>query len=278
VDELETDDTPSDPPGAPAWMATMGDLMSLLLTFFVLLLTFANMDRQLFVRALGSIQEALGIIRQQPGHFEVRSTSPLELSRERSTPFLDVMQLPTAIEAPTMDQKLQAQVRSFVAENSLSRIVESETSERGVTVRVKDQAIFEPGSDRLRPGALVFLDEVVELAREFPYALSIEGHTDDRPISTERFPSNWHLSASRAISVLRYLVDAGGIEADRLSAAGFADTRPLVPNDSAESRARNRRVEFVFLRDPGRARRERAEERARAAAPESSPPTGDSPD
>jgi chemotaxis protein MotB len=94
--------------------------------------------------------------------------------------------------------------------------------------------------------------------------LSIEGHTDDSPISTPRFPTNWHLSTSRSIAVLRYMTDAGSVDASRIAAAGYGSTRPLVPNDSADSRAVNRRVEFVYKRDPIADRATRAQRRTRS--------------
>lgn len=251
--------------GAPAWLATMGDLMSLLLVFFVLMLSFANTDQQLFLEAMGSIQNALGLIEESPGHFRVKSTSPIEWDQRKSTPLLDIMKTKRSeTPAPTLDQRIMKQIQQTIAENNLSRIVEAESSERGVIVRVKGGALFKPGSDELLSVSYVFLEEILRLTEEFPYDLSIEGHTDDSPISTDRFPTNWHLSAGRSISVLRYLAEAGNIEASRMAAAGYGSTRPLVPNDSEENRRINRRVEFVYKRDPVADRSTRAQLRARS--------------
>jgi chemotaxis protein MotB len=250
--------------GAPAWLATMGDLMSLLLVFFVLMLSFANTDKQLFLEAMGSIQNALGMIEETPGQFRIKSTSPIEWSEKKSTPLLDIMETKRSeTPAPTLDQRIMQQVQQTIAEKNLSRIVEAESSERGVIVRVKGGALFKPGSDELLPVSYVFLEEIIRLTEEFPYELSIEGHTDDSPINTERFPTNWHLSASRSIAVLRYLAEAGKIEASRMAAAGYGSTRPLVPNDTEAHRKTNRRVEFVYKRDPDADRATRAERRAR---------------
>ncbi len=249
--------------GAPAWLATMGDLMSLLLVFFVLMLSFANTDRQLFLEAMGSIQNALGMIEENPGHFRIQSTSMIEWSEKKSTPFLDIMKMEQSNAAPSMDQKIMQEVQQAISENNLSRIVEAESSERGVIVRVKGGALFKPGSDTLLPISFVFLDEIIRITEEFPYELSIEGHTDDAPIHTPRFPTNWHLAAARSIAVLRYMIDAGDIDPSRIAAAGYGSTRPLVPNDSPENRAVNRRVEFVYKRDPVADRSTRAQRRAR---------------
>lgn len=252
--------------GAPAWLATMGDLMSLLLVFFVLMLSFANMDKQLFMEAMGSVKQALGVIQENPGQFELKSSSLIEWSENDSKPTLDIMDLDQVQQnQPTMDQKIMQQVQQSIAENNLSRIVEAESSERGVIVRVKGGALFKPGSDKLLPVSFVFLDEVIRITEEFPYELSIEGHTDDSPISTPRFPTNWHLAAARSIAVLRYMIDAGDIDPSRIAASGYGSTRPLVPNDSPDNRAVNRRVEFVYKRDPVADRATRAQRRTRRA-------------
>ncbi|MCG8588500.1 MAG: OmpA family protein [Proteobacteria bacterium] len=241
-------------PGAPAWMATLGDLMSLLLTFFVLMLTFASMEKQLFLKAIGSVKAALGVVEQDPGHFELRSTSVVELSDRRTRPYIDVMELPTSnASSSQVDAAMLAEIQRFLSTQQLSGILDASLGDRGVTIRLKGNVLFEPGSDRLLPQSFLFLDEIVALAREFPYEIAIEGHTDERPIGSPAFPTNWHLSAARAIATLRYLVDVGEIPASRLSATGMSDTRPLVSNETPENRATNRRVEFVFIRDPKRA-------------------------
>ena len=261
--------------GAPAWLATLGDLMSLLLVFFVLMLSFANMDKQLFMEAMGSIQQALGFKEEDMGRFKTQSDSIVEISDKKSTPFLDIMNMPTARKSPSMDQAMMQKVDQTIAENSLQRIIEAESSERGIIVRVKGHALFTLGSDVLLPESFIFLDDIVRLTEEFPYELSIEGHTDSTPISTSQFSSNWHLSAARAIAVLQYLVDAGGIAPELLSAAGFADTRPLVEGESEEDRAINRRVEFVYLRDPNKSRESRERKKALDSAEGAAAPSGE---
>ncbi len=262
--------------GAPAWLATMGDLMSLLLTFFVLMLSFANMDKQLFLEAMGSIQGALGFKVESPGQFHSMSNNMVDMSDKKSTPFIDIMNMPTHNQASTTEQAMMQQVDQSIAENNLARIIEAESSERGIIVRVKGHALFKPGSDVLLPESFVFLDEIVRLTEEFPYELSIEGHTDASPISTTRFPNNWHLSAARAIAVLEYMSESGGLPLERLSAAGFAHTRPLVDGDNEETREKNRRVEFVYLRDPQKLRESRSHKKAREATRASDEGRGES--
>jgi chemotaxis protein MotB len=143
------------------------------------------------------------------------------------------------------DARSESDVRRFVEARGLSASVEVESTIRGVVLRVRDRALFDSGSADVRVGAESVLSAVLELSRDFPGALAVEGHTDDRPIRTALYPSNWELSAARAASVLRYLVE-GGLQANAVHIAGYADLRPLTANTDALSRARNRRVEFVF--------------------------------
>ncbi len=123
---------------------------------------------------------------------------------------------------------------------------EAEATSRGVVVRVKGHLFFQRGGADLRHESAKVLDEIGAILDVYPYDLTVEGHTDNIPIHTERFPSNWELSTSRAISVMRYLQETRHIPASRMAVAGYADTHPLFPNDTPAHRAANRRVEFVF--------------------------------
>jgi len=109
---------------------------------------------------------------------------------------------------------------------------------------IKDDLLFDESSTTLKPGGTRVLDRLARLLSQNDYLVSVEGHTDDLPIHTERFPSNWELSTARAAAVTRYFIERG-IAPSRLTATGYADTRPLAANDSAAGRARNRRVAMV---------------------------------
>ena len=248
------------PEGAPAWLATMGDLMSNLLVFFVLMLSFANTDKQIFLETMESIQTAFGVIDIDASQslsgstlidWQGKPSAPCEVSRQDRTS-----------KGPSMDQKIMQQVQQAIARNNLTRVVVADATERGVIVRVTGNVLFKSASDQLLPISFVFLDEIIRITQEFPHELSIEGHTDDTDVDSAHFPTNWHLSTARSIAVLRYMMDAGKIDPSQLAVAGFGSTRPLVPNDSADHRASNRRVEFVYKRDPVDDKSTRAERRA----------------
>ena len=139
-------------------------------------------------------------------------------------------------------------VLARAAGTGLADAIQLRREARGLVVTiVTDQVLFQPGRAEVQPDGVRILDVVADALAGLPNAVTIEGHTDSRPISTSQFPSNWELSTARATSVLRYLVEESGFPADRLSAAGYADTRPLVAGTDAAALARNRRVEIVVL-------------------------------
>ncbi len=224
--------------GAPAWMATFADMATLLMTFFVLLLSFANMDIVEFRTLMGSVRDAFGVQFEQPGDYEARANSPIWIS-EGGSPTT-----PSILESGPLER-----VRRALEERGLAPVVDAEMTRRGVALRIRDGVLFESGSDELKPRGLEVLTELGELSTEFVEEIAVEGHTDDRPISTARFPSNWELSAARATAVLRYLERSHPDELS-MSIAGYADTRPVADNDSAEGRSRNRRVELILIRPP----------------------------
>ena len=139
-------------------------------------------------------------------------------------------------------------VLARAAGTGLADAIQLRREARGLVVTiVTDQVLFQEGRAEVQPDGVRILDVVADALAGLPNAVMIEGHTDSRPISTSRYPSNWELSTARATSVLRYLVEQSGFPPDRLSAAGYADTRPLAGGTDTAALARNRRVEIVVL-------------------------------
>ncbi|MCA9594308.1 MAG: OmpA family protein [Myxococcales bacterium] len=235
--------------GAPAWMATFSDMATLLLTFFVLLLSFANMDVQNFRVALGSVKEAFGVQVNVRGDFEGLTTSPVELSQVQSLPHIDVT-------TRDEDKDELAAVTDYVKKKGLADKIEVVGTSKGIVLRIKDVVLFKTGSDQLMADANPIMETVGELFKRFNGELSVDGHTDNVPISKGRFPSNWELSTARSISVMRNLVDNYQVDGKRVRVAGYADSRPIADNDTPEHRAKNRRVEFLFETPPKKSIRE----------------------
>jgi chemotaxis protein MotB len=223
--------------GGAAWMATFADMMTLLLTFFVLLLSFATMDKVKFQDALGSVQEALGVRWEHPGRFEAVATAPIQIFDLEATPAV-VLE----------DQALLDELEQGIAAEDLENEIDVEMTGRGVLVRVSGRVLYQQSQATLRVEGQPMLRRIGDLARGSDHDIMIEGHTDDVPIQTRQFPSNWELSTARAIAAMRFLVDQG-VDSDRIGVAGYAERRPLQPNDSDENRALNRRVEFMFTRE-----------------------------
>ena len=142
------------------------------------------------------------------------------------------------------EQQIEAALKAKGLQNSVSFRITS----RGLVVSiVTDQVLFDTGKADLKPVGQQVLDAVAPALRELPNDISVEGHTDNVPISGGLFASNWELSAVRATTVLRYMVSTDGLQASRMSATGYADTRPVVPNDTPAHQQQNRRVEVVVL-------------------------------
>lgn len=278
-------------PGLPAWLATFADLMSLLMCFFVLLLSFSEMDVLKFKRLAGSMREAFGVQNQVNINDVPKGTSIIaqEFSpgKPDPTPIKVVMQHTTDADEMTLKVLCQSEIEKAIEEqcsqesteqqsainevviqklqemaektenNAMdmaakleseirSNMVEVETRGRKIVIRVQEKGSFSSGSARLQDEFLPVLEKLIEILRGIDGSIAVEGHTDDVPINTARFPSNWDLSVARALEVAHGLFDDGAMDQSRFTISGLADTQPLVPNDTPENRARNRRVEIIL--------------------------------
>lgn len=236
-------DLPPEEPkaGAPDWMVTFADLMSLLLTFFVLLLSFANTEVVKFKEAMGSVREAFGL------------RSELDISDQASGETLS-----QAFDAKEGDgnegegespglseEELEEQLREILEESGASGDGEARITKHGVVLQLSGDLMFDSGAAEISDRARVVLDGLAQYIINVERGVDIIGHTDDVPINTLVYPSNWELSAARAGHAVRYLVEKG-VSPAKLRAIGQASFEPISPNDTAENRAVNRRVEFIF--------------------------------
>ncbi|TCK04839.1 flagellar motor protein MotB [Marinobacterium mangrovicola] len=266
------------PPGAPAWMATFSDLMSLLMCFFVLLLSFSEMDVLKFKQLAGSMREAFGVQAQIKVEDIPKGTSIIaqEFSpgRPEPTPLNEVRQMTINNDMNTLDvrpevgesqvldqlrgleqlieqQKQEAQQDAIEFAQVLSEeigdgAVEVETDGSKLIIRVKEQGSFDSGSAELKFDYIPVIAKIRDVLLDVTGRISIEGHTDNIPYSGSRFSSNWDLSAARALAVGEELFSDPRIDQSRFQVSGYADSKPLAPNNSPENRARNRRVEIVI--------------------------------
>ncbi|HSR53878.1 MAG TPA: flagellar motor protein MotB [Acidobacteriota bacterium] len=219
--------------GAPAWVVTFGDMMSLLLAFFVLLLSFSEIDRVAFAQIMGSLKNAFGV-----------QTVQIMVHPHEGPERMEVPQDGNASGDGLLDKLHSILPGAFAGGGE--GIGEHQDDSR-VTISFPGRLLFESGESRIQDPFYETLDVVADFMKKEPnLQLQVFGHTDDRPIFTPRFYDNWELSASRASQVVKYLI-AQGVERSRLVSVGFADTRPVAPNDSPQNREKNRRVEFLFI-------------------------------
>jgi len=213
------------PEGAPLWMVTYSDMVTLLLTFFVLLLSMASMDQVKFSKAASSMAGAFGVMSNNQ---QVSVDSPKVVSY-----------------APVDDDftsRVYRRLRSKIRELKLNRKIKLVKDRGAVVLRVDESILFASGQSELNPAAYPVLRKVAELVRPLPLNMKIEGHTDDRGAEL----ANWDLSVDRAVAVLRFLASKQLVPLNRMSATGYGSQKPLFPNASDEERALNRRVEFVL--------------------------------
>lgn len=143
-------------------------------------------------------------------------------------------------------RKVISELRNTAKMQGMKNNVTFEATRDGLIVRIDSPILFNSGEAELKREAFPILDKLVEMTADWPNRIRIEGHTDNVPIHTSAYPSNWELSTARALSVLRYFLDHGGVEPERLAAVGYGEYHPLVPNTTPENRAKNRRVEIYI--------------------------------
>jgi chemotaxis protein MotB len=235
------------------WLLTYADLITLMMVFFVVMYSMARTDTAKFAALSASLSSAFHSPTGTPvplvGGGGKKGKEPT--TRLQKTPKVPVegsgaqggKSLTPAIE------KLQTEFMELVKKENLENSITISTSPGGTKlfVRMSDSLLFEPGNATPTAASLPLLGKVAALIGESKKPVRVEGHTDNVPIHTARYPSNWELSTERASSVISYLIDQNKLSPELLSASGYSEYRPVAPNDTPENRAKNRRVEFVIL-------------------------------
>jgi chemotaxis protein MotB len=247
------------------WVMTFADLMSLLLAFFVLLFSFSEMDAQKYKQVAGSMKEAFGVQREVKvkdppkgvnviaREFSPGRTEPTPMNQVKQSTMDDFHQFPLLapqVLDPAEEEEIEEEaekIREALKEEIEEGLIEVETEGRKIIIRIREKGSFPSGSAELiRPFRKV-IDKMVEALRATRGTIVVAGHTDNRPIHTARFRSNWELASSRAVTVIHELTRSGHIDQKRFQIAAFGDTRPLASNDTPEGRAQNRRVEVTLI-------------------------------
>jgi chemotaxis protein MotB len=265
MSEMPPQDTPEE--GVPPWVMTFADLMTLLMCFFVLLLAFSEMDIAKFKELAGSMQDAFGVqteveVRTMPKgtsliarEFSPGKPEPTALNEIRQFTIDTNQNSLDALNQEERDQELQRtedharRLREALRAEIEAGSVSIDTDGMKVIVHILENASFESGQAEIRAGFLPVLDKIAGLIDENSGDIMVSGHTDNVPISNERFRSNWELSTSRAVSVTHRLMrTAAEVESSRFIVTGHADTQPVADNATEEGRAKNRRVDISIVR------------------------------
>ena len=247
------------------WLVSYADFITLLFAFFVVLYSTSQIDKRKAGLLALSIQTAF----QQLAVFSVPNTkiplnaaqtSPFSRQRVNENPDYEidlgrfVLPVKTALSTRTQvkaDDDMEAQLHNALAPEIKNHVVDVRQSDEGLVVSLREIGFYESGSSRLRPSSKEAIDRLVKVLDLHPNSLRIEGHTDDVPIHTAQFDSNWELSTARASEFVKLLIVRYRFAPSRLSAAGFAEFHPVAPNQTEQGRGHNRRVDIVILKDSG---------------------------
>lgn len=224
--------------GSMRWLLTYADMITLLMAFFIMLYSMSVLNLSKFQQVAISIKSGFGGLVDGQGKSILGSSGQFSV---KPSPISG----DTVGVSPQIMQRLTTLIKDVKNKNAISMRID----ERGLVVSlVTDKVLFAKGQADLSPTAKVMLSNVASILGDTPNYIRIEGHTCNLPVVTEKFPSNWELSTTRATNVVRFLIDDKHIKSYRLSAAGYADSKPIVPNTCEENRAKNRRVDIVVLK------------------------------
>jgi chemotaxis protein MotB len=267
-----------------AWVIPYADMLTLLMALFLMLWATSTVNEEKFAALAESLRDAFGngtgemqqaVMEGSPGVFDGQesgveggdrdkvpdSENPAIMAQVTRPTAVDELTASQAIEREQLRQELQMretatlnsvqkQISAHAASEGVLESVKFRQTERGLVVTiVTDQVVFESGSSVLQPRGERIVRVIAEALNKAPNKVMVEGHTDNQPIATAQFPSNWELSGGRGASVLRYMVDNVGFDRQRIAAAGYGDTQPLASNADPAGRSTNRRVEVVVLRN-----------------------------
>ena len=210
------------------WMVSYADFVTLLFCFFTAMYAISNVDTEKLGKFVDSMRSAFNV-----PDYKADSFSIIEGIRI----------------VPPVNEEIENDIRKSLGSliKKSGESINIRHDRRGVIISIKDRMFFKTGSAEIKDEAMEALNDIGGYLSRIPNKILIEGHTDNIPIHTKKYPSNWELSAARAINVAKYLIKRYNIDPSRVSATGYAEYRPIAPNDTPEGRAKNRRVDIVIL-------------------------------
>lgn len=210
-----------------SWLATYADTITLLLTFFILLYSISVVDSQKLSELSNALQQSLS------GNVEITELENLD----------DLQFQQGNSEYEDLYEKLENTIES----NSLTDVIKIREEERGIILQLDESILFDSAKADLKDNSTEILNKVASIIESVDNDILVEGHADNVPIYSQEFKSNWELSTERAINVVKYFVSTKNIVPTRFSVKGYGEYKPLAPNDTAENRAINRRVDILIV-------------------------------
>lgn len=227
------------------WVLTYADVMNLLLILFIILYTMSQVDVAKFNQLAASLKAAFGD--------SAATTMMMQGANGNSIIPLDASSPSPVVSSSMEDQQMQAvkeTVEKLAEKENLTGEVEVSIKERGVEISIKERVLFKPGSAQIEEVSMQTITGIGKVLLSIPgNHIRVEGHTDNDPINTAQFPSNWELSSMRATNVLRILVEKCGINPKIISSVGYGEFTPKVPNTTLQNKSANRRVDIVILKN-----------------------------
>jgi len=227
------------------WLLTYSDLMNLLLIFFIILYAISQVDSSKYNQLAYSLREAFGTSASSTyigTHGSSNSIIDLD-SGSASTVIPDKLE-------DTQMEEVKKKIDEVVAKSGIDNSIEVTIKERGIEISIRDSLLFKSGSSDIEPKAKETIVQIGNILHNLSdNQIRVEGHTDNEPIRTTQYPSNWELSSARAVNVLRILIDESGIDPKMVSAIGYGEFRPKLPNTSIENKIKNRRVDIVVVKE-----------------------------
>ncbi|PRX33666.1 chemotaxis protein MotB [Orenia metallireducens] len=230
---MPRDKKPKQEDSGGSWLTTYGDMMTLLLCFFVLLYSFSSIDAEKFQMMMEGLQGKLGVL---TGGKTIVKGSLIDTGFDAQNPSFKEF------------DNLQGRISNYIEQEGLAEDISLEITDRGLTIHFTGKVLFDLGQAEIKGSAHQILNKMSSFIEGLDNEIVVEGHTDNWPISNSKYPSNWELSTTRATNVIRYFIEKNGIDPVRLSAAGYSKYKPLVDNDTEDHRARNRRVDLIILK------------------------------
>ena len=216
------------------WLITYADLITLLLAFFIMMYTFSKQDTEKYRQVTGHLKTIFSGGAPVGSHGSVSGPAPFDVS------------LATPGSTEDVKKKLEQEINKVEANgDAIQKKMSVISDERGIVIRILDEAFFDRGKAELKLSAKRTLDRIAPVIGNVDNPVRVEGHTDNIPISTPEFRSNWELSVRWATEVIRYLIEKHDLSPQRISAVGYAEYHPIVQNNTAENRSRNRRIEII---------------------------------